>query len=139
MAKKKIRNKVYHCDGYYFRGVCQFRGTEDVADVHYSRSGLLVAPNFVCSNDGLDKKDRLCPHCIENKTYFPADLVKVRLSSPQGRVVSLTPYQAKDENAKTIRAFTKPKNLSDFLKTRPDLYGVDANSGEPIGVEIESG
>ena len=136
MAKRKTEKQAYHCDGFYFNGVCQFRGLEDAADVRY-RGESLVAPRLMCTNMGLDKHDRLCPHCVENKKHFPPDLVKMRVSAPNGRVVSLTPYHAKDQDAVTKQAFSTPKELADYLKEHPDLYGVDVETGDLIGIEVE--
>lgn len=121
---KRDKQQAYHCDGFYFNNVCKYRG----------EIGLETNP--LCTHFGLDEKNRLCPHCIENKGLFPKNQVKMRVSAPNGRVISLTPFQAKDASAKTVRAFMKPKDLAEFLKTRPDLYGVDVRTGELIGVEV---
>jgi len=121
MAQSKGRKKAYHCDGYYFNSVCQFRGQKDAADEHGRN---------LCSNYGLDDKDNLCRHCVENRKFYRAEPRRVN-----GRTVSLTPYHAKTDDAVTIRAWDSPQPLIDYLKENPSLYGVDVRSGMLIGVE----
>ena len=129
MAKKKIIAKTYHCDGYYNPSVCQFRGSPDAADIRYRKDNL-AEPRRVCMNFGLDKKSNLCRHCVENRKYFRA--------TPKRRAnqkVSLTPYHAKDNDAKTVRAFSKAQHLIDYLLQNPSLYGVDVNTCQMISAK----
>lgn len=123
MAQKKGRKKAYHCDGYYFNSVCRFRGQQDVAD-DYGRN--------ICTHFGLDEKEELCSHCMENKRFFRAEPRQLN-----GRIRSLTPFQAKDTDAVTQRAWDRPQPLVDYLKENESLYGVDVRTGELIGVELE--
>jgi hypothetical protein len=126
--KKMPEKKVYHCDGYYFDGVCEFRGGEDAADI---RDDWKLPPRHFCTNFGLDKKGHLCRHCVENKGSYreePRELT--------GRIISLTPYHAKNSETKTMKAFSKPKDLAEYLKGHPELYGIDVRSGDKIGVEV---
>lgn len=119
MAKiAKGRKKAYHCDGYYFPSVCRSRGQQDAADEH---------GRYLCNTHGLDEKDRLCSHCVENRKFFRA--TPRRLST---RVSSLTPYQAKNAEAVTIKAWSKPQPLVEYLKENPSLYGVDVRTGQLI-------
>lgn len=136
MAHKKKLKQAFHCDGFYFGSVCQYRGEPDPADVRY-RGEKMLEPRPICKSNGLDKDLRLCKHCVENKKWFAPNLKKMRLSAPNGRIVSLTPFQAKSSDTKTIRAFSNAKDLAEFLKLHPDLYGVDVNSGNLVGVEVE--
>jgi hypothetical protein len=122
------KKKVYHCDGFYFEGVCKFRGAEDAADV---REDWQLSPRHLCENYGLDDKGRLCKHCVENKQYF-----RIEPRQLTGHIVSLTPYQAKDSEAKTVKAFSSPKELSEYLKSHPEHYGVNVRTGDMIGVEV---
>lgn len=123
MAQKKGRKKAYHCDGYYFNSVCQFRGQKDLADEH---------GRCLCTNYGLDTEDKLCRHCIENRKYYRTEPRRIN-----GRVRSLTPFQAKNADAVTQRAWDRPQPLVEHLKTDKSLYGVDVRTGELIGVELE--
>ena len=126
--KEKKKAKVYHCDGYYFEGVCKYRGGEDAADVN---DDWKLPPRHFCMNTGLDEKLHLCRHCVENKGLYREE---PRVLT--GRIVSLTPYQARDKEDKTVRAFSKPTDLSEYLKTHPEEHGIDINTGIAIGVEI---
>lgn len=134
MAKRKKKPQVYHCDGYYNPSVCQFRGSPDAADIRYRKDNLLEPRRF-CMNFGLDKKDNLCRHCIENKKYFRAK--PKRLSNTK---VSLTPYHAKDNDGMTVRAFSKAQHLIDYLLQNSSLYGVDVNTCQMISAKaVENG
>lgn len=115
MAKAKGRKKAYHCDGYYFNSVCPYRGMKDAADEHGRN---------LCTNYGLDEKMRLCSHCMENKKFFRAEPRRIN-----GRVVSLTPYQAKTAEAVTVKAWSEPEPLVEYLKQHKSLYGVDVRTG----------
>lgn len=121
MPKKKEQEEAYHCDGYYFNGACEFRGQPDVAD------GSLK--NF-CDNYGLNKHDKLCRHCVENRKYFRAEAHQIN-----GKCISLTPLQAKEHGtAKTIRAFAESEmsQFITFLIENKSLYGVNVKTGDII-------
>ena len=122
-GKKKV--EVYHCDGFYFHNVCQFRGNSDAADDHQ---------RFLCTNYGLDDKDKLCRHCVEHRKLFRREPTRIN-----GRVESLTPYQAKDAEAVTQQAFTGPKPLIAYLKTHRSLYGVNVKTGVMIDAPAVEG
>ncbi len=115
MAKAKGRKTAYHCDGYYFNSVCCSRGQQDAADEH---------GRHLCNTFGLNEKDELCSHCIENRKYFRATPRRIN-----GKIRSLTPFQAKDANAVTVKAWDKPEPLIEFLKQNPSLYGVNVETG----------
>jgi len=135
MARKKSQEQAYHCDMYYFDNVCPHRGSQDPADIRY-RSGWTLQPRSLCKNFGLDANDRLCRHCVENKKLFPPALVKVRYSAPASRVISRTPFQAKNSKAETIKAYSKPRPLIEYLKKHPRLYGVNVETGEIINAKV---
>lgn len=126
MAKTKGRKKAYHCDGYYFNSVCRARGQKDVADEH---------GRYLCNTFGLDDKDNLCRHCVQNRKFFRAAPRRIN-----GRVRSLTPFQAKTADAVTIGAWDKPEPLIEYLKENSSLYGVDVRTGILIyAPAVESG
>jgi hypothetical protein len=122
MKPKKIRKQAYHCDGYYFNGACQFRGVTDVADDN-QRS--------LCMNYGLNEKDKLCRHCVENRKWFRAEPRKLN-----GKVISLTPFHAKNSEAITVLAWEKQEPMIEFLKGHPSLYGVNVLTGDIIDAPI---
>ena len=86
----------------------------------------------LCTNFGLVTDDRLCGHCIENRKYYRAAPRRIN-----GRMRSLTPFQAKTAEAVTVKAWDRPEPLANYLKDNPSLYGVDVRTGELIGVALE--
>ena len=130
------RKETFHCDGFYFDRVCPSRGEEDSADIRYDKQGWIRKPRHFCKTRGLSPLHNwnLCPHCVEHKKYFRAE---PRVLT--GRVISLTPYQVKEEGtARTIKAFKTAKSVRRFLKKAENpeqLYGVEVNSGKLIGVK----
>jgi len=118
MRQKKVIKEAFHCDGYYFNGSCHFKGQTDVADANR---------RCLCTNYGLDKHDKLCRHCVENRKYYRTEPHMIN-----GKVISLTPFQAKNSNAVTVRAFDKAKPLIEYLKQNKGLYGVNVQTGVVI-------
>lgn len=132
MAKTPVAK--YHCDGYYFDNVCPSRGSEDPADIRHDNEGWVRQCRCFCKTNGLNIMDNyeICPHCVEHKHLFRAE---PRVLT--GRVVSLTPFQVKEEaTAHTVKAFMSPSSVRRFLKKADskELYGVEVTTGKLITI-----
>lgn len=128
MASTKRRPKVYHCDMFYYDGVCALRGDTDAADIRYFR-GRMMPPRSLCNNFGVTDDGKICDCCVEHKRLFRKPPMFVPI------VGTVTPFQAKNIKAETIKAYAKRQPLLDFLKHHPSLYGVNVHSGKIIRVK----
>lgn len=59
----------YHCDMYYYDGVCKYRGESDEADLRF-RDGWLLQKRAFCRNFGINERHEVCQHCIEYRWMF---------------------------------------------------------------------
>lgn len=124
-----VTEDKFHCDMWYFDNVCPSRGKEDIADIRIDREGWLRQSRSFCTTRGLCPMTdyKLCPHCIEHKHWFRAE---PRVLT--GQLVMVTPFLAKTDDAKTVKAYRTRESLKKFLGDKSNLYGVNYDTGRII-------
>jgi hypothetical protein len=119
------KQKIWHCDGFYYDDVCLQRGDIDPETVRVTRGGRFTEGHYFCKNDGQNPNtEKPCEHCIQNRRLFKHK--KPALCTPS-RPASLTPYCAKNSGGHAVKCFADLDEFGKYMLAHPEYTAYHIN------------